>query len=157
MHRQSQDGNTAHRNPGGIGALLSRLKRVKKTGLGRWIASCPTRTDKTPSLSIRETPDGTVLIHDFGGATPSEVLDAIGMEMTDLFPHKTDAHSVKPIRQGINPYDALRCVADDALVVLVSARMTLNGEKLAESDMERLAKSVEVLQGALGAVGVRYE
>ena len=156
MHQQIATGNTQPR-PHGVGNLLNRLKRVKKTGQGRWLASSPTREDKTPSLSIRETPDGTILLHDFGGSTPSEILDAIGLELSDLFPPKTDAHSVKPTRQGVNPYDAIRATAADALVVLVAARMTINGEQLAESDMERLAKSVENLQWALVAVGVRHD
>lgn len=149
--------STMPRESGRIGSLLSRLKRVKKTGNGRWIASSPTRSDKTPSLSIRETPDGKILLHDFGGASPGEVLDAIGMNWLDLYPPKPETHSVKPTHSGVNPYDALRCIANDCLVVLIAARMTINGEKLAESDMERLAKSVEVMQGALHAVGVRYE
>ena len=40
--------------------LLSRLQRVKRTGPGKWGASCPTREDKSPSLAIAEKDDGTV-------------------------------------------------------------------------------------------------
>jgi twinkle protein len=63
--------------------VLSRLSNVRKCD-GYWIASSPTRRDSNPSLSIRQGEKG-VLIKDFGGSTVAEVVDAIGMEMADLF------------------------------------------------------------------------
>jgi hypothetical protein len=37
-----------------IDRLLPLLARVKKTGPNTWLASCPTREDKRPSMTIRE-------------------------------------------------------------------------------------------------------
>lgn len=62
----------------GIDSLLSRLERVRRTGPNTWLASCPTREDKRPSMTIRELDDGRILIHDFGGDAPTEILAAIG-------------------------------------------------------------------------------
>lgn len=69
--------------------LLSRLDRVKKTGHADWVACCPAHDSRSrQSLAVSETADGRVLIHDFGGCSPSEVLAAVGLEFTDLFPER---------------------------------------------------------------------
>ncbi|MBX3704611.1 MAG: hypothetical protein KF822_12620 [Steroidobacteraceae bacterium] len=69
--------------------LLSRLDRVKKTGRSEWVACCPAHDSKSrQSLAISETADGRVLIHDFGGCSPAEVLAALGMDFADLFPER---------------------------------------------------------------------
>ena len=65
--------------------ILDRLTRVKQTGSGRWIACCPAHEDRSPSLSIRELPDGRILLHDFGGCATGEVLATLGLSMRDLF------------------------------------------------------------------------
>lgn len=85
-----------HQNP--IDRVISRFARVKQAGPARWIASCPTSRhphgDRSRGLSIRETEDGTVLLHDFGGCSSSEILSAVGLEWSDLF-RKTDTYTPK--------------------------------------------------------------
>jgi len=66
--------------------LLSRLEQVKQTGKDRWLARCPAHPDKHPSLNIRETPDGKVLIKCFTGCGAADVVAAVGLELSDLFP-----------------------------------------------------------------------
>lgn len=69
--------------------LLSRLDRVRKTGRAEWVACCPAHDSKSrQSLAISETADGRVLIHDFGGCSPAEVLGAIGLDFAELFPER---------------------------------------------------------------------
>lgn len=69
--------------------LLSRLDRVRKTGHADWVACCPAHDSRSrQSLAIRETADGRVLIHDFGGCSPAEVLGAIGLDFAELFPER---------------------------------------------------------------------
>jgi hypothetical protein len=65
--------------------FLERLDGVRPNGANRWTARCPGHTDKTSSLSIRETDDGRVLIHCFGGCATDAVLAAVGLELKDLF------------------------------------------------------------------------
>ena len=72
--------------------LLNQLHKVKHKGSGRYLACCPAHDDKTPSLAVTESADGTILIHCFAGCSPDEILGAVGLEMTDLFP-ETDQHS----------------------------------------------------------------
>ena len=66
--------------------VLSRLDKVRQAGPSRWMACCPAHDDKTPSLSIRETGDGTCLLKCFAGCTAGDVVSSIGLSLRDLFP-----------------------------------------------------------------------
>ncbi|MFM7698894.1 MAG: CHC2 zinc finger domain-containing protein, partial [Limnohabitans sp.] len=48
-----------------IELVLSRLDKVRQRQVGQWSACCPSHKDTTPSLSVRETEDGAVLLHCF--------------------------------------------------------------------------------------------
>ena len=65
--------------------LLDRLERIRQIAPGRWLARCPAHEDRSPSLSIRETDDGRILLHDFGGCQTDAVLSAVGLTLGDLF------------------------------------------------------------------------
>jgi hypothetical protein len=84
-----------------VDTILDRLDRVKPTGPGTWTASCPTSAhkngDRSRGLSVREGDDGRVLIHCFAGCAVAEVVNAIGIEMVDLFPPRvTDYPDLAP-------------------------------------------------------------
>jgi twinkle protein len=68
-----------------IDLILERLTNVRRHG-NSWMASCPTREDYNPSLSVSEGEDGRVLLKDFGGDTTEEIVAAMGLTMADLFP-----------------------------------------------------------------------
>lgn len=53
---------------------------------GDWHACCPAHNDHRPSLSVRETSDGTLLIHCHAGCETDEVMAAIGLTTKYLFP-----------------------------------------------------------------------
>lgn len=71
--------------------ILERLDDVRPNGKARWTARCPSHADKTSSLSIRETDDGNILVHDFGGCTTDAVLAAAGLELKDLFTPRAES------------------------------------------------------------------
>jgi len=70
---------------GPLGVVLGRLRDVSTSGEG-YRARCPVHDDRHPSLSIKEAPDGRVLLHCFAGCTAEEIVAAIGMQTQDLFP-----------------------------------------------------------------------
>ena len=70
---------------GGVEKILCRLDSFKNTGVGKWMACCPSHDDRNPSFSIRETTEGRILIRCFSGCTPVEILDSIGLKLSDLF------------------------------------------------------------------------
>ena len=135
--------------------LLARLDKVKANGPGRWLACCPAHDDRSPSLAIRETGDGTILLKCFTGCPTSDVLAAVGMEMHELFPKRdSDAFraSKRPGERWV-PRDVLAAVAREALVVMLAAEAVSGGQVLAPADLHRLAQAAGRLRSAAKEVG----
>ena len=65
--------------------MLARLERVRRTPRG-WVALCPAHGDRNPSLSVATGDDGKVLLYCFAGCTVADIVSAIGIEMSQLFP-----------------------------------------------------------------------
>lgn len=67
-----------------VQTLLDRLEKVRGKG-PRWRALCPAHDNKnTLSLAITETPENRILIHCFAGCGASDVMQAIGLKLSDL-------------------------------------------------------------------------
>lgn len=113
-----------------IEVLLSRLDGVKAAGRGKWMARTPTREDRTPSLSIYEREDGSVLLYDFGGDETVAVLAAIGLTFADLYPNSEH----RPTRCGPNR----AAIEHERKIVAIGQSLLACGEQLPPSDLERL-------------------
>lgn len=137
--------------------LLSRLDKVRRTGPGRWVACCPAHEDRRASLAVREL-DDRVLAHCFAGCTVHEVVSAVGLSLSDLFPEKlsNEAHAVKGERRPFPAADVLRCIAFEALVVLTAGAALLAGQPFNDTDRARLVVAVGRIQAALDAGGLTH-
>lgn len=133
--------------------LLSQLDKVKRTGNSRWVACCPSHEDRSPSLSIKECDDGTVLVHCFGGCDIHSVLNAVGMTFDDLYPAK-DGFERKAEKRPFPSSDILKVIGFEALVVANSAAKMLNGEEFTQADKERLDLSTGRIQSAINMAGI---
>jgi hypothetical protein len=67
-----------------VDLVLDRLEGVKKRGES-YQALCPAHEDRDPSLSVAEGEDGRVLLNCFSGCRTSDVVEALDLEMKDLF------------------------------------------------------------------------
>ena len=135
-----------------VAVLLARLDGVRRSGTGRWMARCPLHEDKSPSLSIRETDTGAVLLHCFAGCAAEEVLGVIGMEFADLYPDPLPGHKSRKdvVRPKLSGWDAVLALQFDLTVIsIVAGRMNL-GEQLPEDDAASFSKSIGRLQYLLG-------
>ncbi len=139
-----------------IGSLLSRLDRVNRTGPNTWLASCPTRDDKHPSMTIRELDDGRVLLHDFGGDSVEEILGALGLTFSDLYPPRAIGHHVKGERRPFPCADAFRAVAFEATIVALAGAAIIAGEPINQFDKDRLLIAVGRINAALDAGGLNH-
>ena len=134
--------------------LISRLKKVRATGKGTWTACCPAHNDKSPSLAVRETEDGRVLVTLlFGGCDVESILDSVGLTFDDLFPdsHENRKSEARPFPAS----DVLRLIAKEALIVAATAK-TLTRRKLTEVEYNRSLEAAALIQGALRASGVSF-
>lgn len=136
--------------------FLSQLEKVKRTGNGRWVACCPAHEDRSPSLSIKECDDGTVLMHCFGGCDAHSVLGALGMAFDDLYPAKEGLER-KAERRPFPAADVLKAISFEVLVVANSAIKIRNGEVLTQADDDRLMLAVNRIQSSINAAGLANE
>ena len=97
----------------------------------------PRARRQAPSLSIRETVDGKVLVKCWTGCSVDEVVAAAGLELGDLFPERP-SHRGKPERRPFPAADVLRAVGREVLLVAVSASRLGNGGALTDEDRARL-------------------
>ncbi|APW46916.1 hypothetical protein [Rhodoferax antarcticus] len=126
--------------------VLSRLEKVRQRQPGQWSARCPAHADKGPSLSVRESPDGGVLIHCFAGCTAGEIVDAMGMELSELFPPR-DRPPGAPKRTPrlLSAGQALDLLAAESQLVAVAAGNLGYGVKLTEVDTTRVLKAAGII------------
>lgn len=128
--------------------LLSQLRKVKRTGHGNYIACCPSHNDKNPSLAIRDD-EGKILLRCFSGCSAYEVVSAVGLELSDLFPPRESDYS-KPIKNPFPATNVIRCLQFEALIVVTAACNIANGIELSNEDLRRLVV-------AASRIGACYE
>ena len=124
-----------------VDELLSRLEKVKKTGQGKWVACCPAHNDKNPSLSVTETPDGTLLVKCWSGCSAAAIVDSVGLTLSDLFPPRDNKHFVRGNPKWVDSTQRLVTLAKDALVVAMCAAKLRANEKLSPEDFDALVSA----------------
>ncbi|HUX81498.1 MAG TPA: hypothetical protein VMV35_01530 [Halothiobacillus sp.] len=142
-----------------IESFLGRLDGVKQTGPGKWIAKSPTRNERTASLSIRQTDEGRILLHDFGGSDAAEILAALSLNWVQLIPpHLRTNRSYSPAeRQEHDARAALNTISMAASLTRICANRLADGRPLAKDDRDQLRRAAHEIETALRAVqGVRH-
>lgn len=135
--------------------LLARLEAVKTTGPGRWIARCPAHADRRPSLSIRQVDAGLVLLRCWAGCAAAEIMAAVGLTLSDLFPRPEEHHRGPiPKRSRWDRADAWRCVQHEAIVASIAAADAAAGRPVSAEDAERAGLAADRLSDACSALGV---
>lgn len=134
--------------------LLERLEGAKRTGPDRWVARCPAHEDKRPSLSIRETGDGTILIKCWSGCGAADVVAAVGLGLADLFPAKPENRMPLRPRERWIPGDAWRCIAHEAGIAAIAAADAAAGRAVSAEDAERAGLAADRLADAVATLGV---
>lgn len=136
-------------------SIISHLQKVRRGGRGRWTACCPAHADRSPSLSIRELDDGRILLHCFGGCEIGAVVQALGIELADLFPpgddwdHRKYAH----VKHTIHPIDVLRIMANEATIVMIIAHDIAAGVIPTDADLARAKLAQERIEEAVRHAG----
>lgn len=110
--------------------LLRHLDGVRETPAG-WRAYCPHhqrpphKVGRGRSLSIAENHAGGVLIHCHAGCATTEVISAVGLELSQLFPQLACGAGGVPTGRGIRGWDwwslasQLDAVGDKLLLAVI--------------------------------------
>lgn len=134
--------------------FLSRVEH-RQTGPGRWQFRVPTRKDRHMSGSARETDDGRLLVHDFGGDSVVDILAAVDLSLTDLFPSAVTQHG-KPQSRPFATVEALRAVARDCLIVCAAAAILRENKPLSVPDFAAMIAATGRIGEAVSAVLPRF-
>ena len=137
--------------------IISRLEGVREVAPDRYMAKCPGHEDKTPSLSIREIEGGRVLLHCFAGCDAPDVLAAIGLSLSDLYPTPPKNHDGKSKQTRPGHWHmanvALRKIKFEALLVAIAAENIAGGITLSDEDRERVIEAAGRIRAAAEVVG----
>jgi hypothetical protein len=136
-----------------IEKLITRLEGVRRTGPGRFVAICPAHPDKSPSLTAAEK-EGRIVFHCFAGCEPADVLAAVGLTFSDLYPERP-TYTKGSRTAAFNPYDVLKCLAHEAGIVALAAAQIANRYALTAEDAERVRLAHERLRDAAKLIGVQ--
>jgi hypothetical protein len=118
--------------------LLSRLQKVRRVGPGRWLASCPAHEDKSPSLNVKEEPDGTLLVICRAGCENDAIREAAGLEWADFFPEKSTGVYDRKLGRAFPAADILLALADETMIVAIVACDIANGRGMSIEDHDRV-------------------
>ena len=125
-----------------IGLILSRLDRVRQYG-NAYRADCPVGHSSKGTLSVATGDDGRVLLTCFACGDIGPVLDALGLQLGDLFPARIRDQSPagrKERREALGMAGwraALGVLAPEATICEVALTMIERGEPLTPDDIER--------------------
>jgi hypothetical protein len=137
----------------GLETLLSRLDGVKGgSAVGRYIAKCPAHQDRSPSLTIRFEDDGRILLHCFAGCSAVDVVGALGLTMSDLFPEPLTREFLPKIHAPFSPLDALKCLTAESSIVAIAASDIVGGKSLDAQDLDRIATAAGRIATALEVI-----
>ena len=113
--------------------LLERLEQVRPTGFNKWIARCPAHQDRRPSLSIKVADGEKLLLHCHAGCPAADVVAAVGLDLSDLFPPDLPGiHHHRPRVSALSPLIAV--FENDLILVHLFLADVGNGQVINELD-----------------------
>lgn len=140
-----------------IDKVLTQLDKVKpkqstKDGLNQWQALCPSHGDKSPSLTITECADSTVLLKCWTGCTASEIVRAIGLELKDLFKYEPihKQSNSKNSNQPVKKLPSKRAIAYEQLIIQIAEAQINKGLTLSTVDKQRYQQALNRLNHLKG-------
>jgi hypothetical protein len=129
--------------------ILSHASGIKRLGPDKAVFKSPTRDERTASVSICRGPDGSVLMHDFGGDGAAEVLAAMGLSLASLYPERNrrdmtpaERSEMRAHARMANWVAVLGVVGLEAKVVIIAGRQIKAGKALNDEDERRLDEAL---------------
>jgi hypothetical protein len=126
--------------------LLDRLALVKQTAPGKWLARCPAHEDGSPSLSIREI-DGKLLVYCFAGCGAVDVMESVGLSLSDLYDAPLD-HHFAPTHSRIPASDLLVILDHEITVAVLILSDIAERRKVNEGQIQRLCQAARRIGSA---------
>lgn len=133
-----------------VEVLLSRLDSVRPSGQSRWLAKCPAHQDKSPSLSVCDR-DGIILLHCFALCETADVLAAVGLSFSDLYPKPVGRHYAPRRSRLYRSDDLLRLIARESMIVAIHAEACGTSANMKKKDLDaavnRIVRAISHIDG----------
>ena len=125
-----------------IDNVLAQLSDARQMQSGQYAARCPAHGGKKRNLTIREFTSGAVGVYCFAGCLTADVVAAMGLEMSDLFPPR-QLSGREPKRQPrlLTAGQALELLQAEATFIAVAAANLASGVVLTPAERERLRQA----------------
>jgi hypothetical protein len=107
-------------------------------------------------LAVRETDDGRILLHCFGGCSVDSVVGAMGLELADLFPPR-DPQPGSGKQRERRPWraaDLLRLAAFESTTAVLVTSDLAAGRQVSDEDRKRLVEATARLCDVAAAINV---
>lgn len=135
--------------------LLARLEQVRDRGDDRYSASCPgplhAHGDRSAGLGIKAV-DDRILINCPAGCSALDIVNAVGLELSDLFERRLTDTAIAPMRQPPFPRERCRRIRHLALVISLASGDLKYGRALSEADEATLLGAFSELEDLVTAV-----
>lgn len=136
-----------------IETLLSRLDGVRQVKPNGWMARCPAHNGDGRSLAVTDKDNGYILIHCFAHECEAgDILAAIGMSVSDLFPERLPDRSYSPPKHAVPSVDVLRVMKHELGIVQL-LMSDFEAGRLTHESLERGLVCAQRLQKALDLCG----
>lgn len=122
--------------------LLDRLPRVKQLRPNEFISGCPAHGSRQGRpVHITVLDDGRCLLNPFCGCPTEDVLAAIGLEFSDLYPKRLPGIGYGPARSSVSARTLLDLLDHEILVaLLIMNDVSMQGGIPTEEQITRLAR-----------------
>lgn len=137
--------------------LLGLLENVRTVGQGTHRADCPNGHRSRGSLSITLKDDGMLLVKCHSGCTTLEVLNAVGLELANLYDRPVTVNMSPGQRRELREKVKMarwKSARPDILIemqVLLSfGGQAYRGEPISDADMDRMKIAGVRIRNALG-------
>ncbi|WP_411727911.1 CHC2 zinc finger domain-containing protein [Methyloglobulus sp.] len=128
---------------------MSRLGGVRNTGRDKWLALCPAHDDRSPSLGIKQL-DDKIIFNCFAGCGYLDVLAAIGLDASALFPDKiTNPYEKQKPAPRFNKSDLFDIAISEAGILALGWSDLITNGSVPESDYERVQRAYSTVMGLL--------
>ena len=121
-----------------VDALLGKLDGVQGHG-PRWRAICPAHESKhrTRTLAVFEAEDGRVLVKCHAGCDFEQIIGAVGVDATELFPPRAVQDGAPRPRKPWSVRDVARSLEREAAIAWVVLGDVAAGKPITKTDRER--------------------
>lgn len=126
--------------------FLSRLKKVRKSGPGEWLACCPAHDDRSPSLGVKQGDDGRILVKCFALCSFEDICGAAGVRPSDMMPESVRMNGENLPRMPFSPLTCMKAMAFNAQILCIIAEDIAAGREVPRADIETAYKIRQELE-----------